>query len=322
MSSRLERILYIDHCIRQKQPFSARSLAEDLEVSPRSIESDLAYLRDRFGAPLHHDREAGTYTYDDPNFRLPTIDLNDREILALLLGQRVLEKAAGNALGPTFRMAVAKIQERSKAKASAIPIESLWFGGEQGPELPSKLFRDLLNAVEQLRAVSLVYFAASTDKLTDRTVEPYGLYLHRDTWYLIAFCRLRQDFRYFHLARIRDWDVLDEHFARRGDFDMASYLHRAFQLEQGGEPIEAIIRFRQPSARYIRERRWHPDQRQVAFPDGSIELHFPAASVREVTQWVLGYGAGAEVVGPEALREAVVAQINAMSQVYQGRLRS
>lgn len=316
MSTRLERLLFIDRKIRSPLSFDAQRLANELDVSLRTIQGDLAFLRDRFQAPLIYDRQAGRYRYTDSSFTLPAIDLNDGELLALLLGERILRHLAGDALGVAYSSALSKIEGRLPEAGISVPIEGLWFGGDMGPPLPSGLFRHLLDAVQDRHTVELTYRAASTDQITRRTVEPYGLYLHRQTWYLIARCRLRQDFRYFHLARVQAWDVLDERFELLPDFDMTAYLRRAFRLEQGPDSYEVIVRFAEPSARYVRERRWHAEQELIELPGGRIELRFPAASLREVKQWVLGYGADAEVVAPGELREMVARELARMQAAY------
>ena len=54
------------------------------------------------------------------------------------------------------------------------------------------------------------------DKVTDRTIEPFALLSTRENWLLVAWCRLRQEFRYFRLDRIRTLEVLSEKFAPHG----------------------------------------------------------------------------------------------------------
>jgi predicted DNA-binding transcriptional regulator YafY len=66
----LERLLKIDELIRKPERQVAATLAEVLEVSERTVRDDLAFMRDRFHAPLKFHRTRG-YHYTDPNWRLP-----------------------------------------------------------------------------------------------------------------------------------------------------------------------------------------------------------------------------------------------------------
>ncbi len=72
MSRHLERLLQIDVLLRTNQRQTVASLAEALEVSERTVRSDLAFLRDRFNAPLDFNRQQGHH-YTDPEWRLPSI---------------------------------------------------------------------------------------------------------------------------------------------------------------------------------------------------------------------------------------------------------
>lgn len=64
MSRHLERLLLIDSLLRSAVRQTSISLAEALEVSERTIRSDIAFLRDRYGAPIEFNRSQG-YHYQD-----------------------------------------------------------------------------------------------------------------------------------------------------------------------------------------------------------------------------------------------------------------
>ena len=60
-----------------------------------------------------------------------------------------------------------------------------------------------------------------------------------------------------------------------------------------------------PEEPYIRERIWHPSQELEELPDGRVVLRLRAGGFYEIRSWVLSFGAAAEVLEPEELREAV-----------------
>ncbi|MBC7543065.1 MAG: WYL domain-containing protein [Candidatus Sericytochromatia bacterium] len=308
MSNRLERLMYIDRLIRAPGGTTTDRLIEVCEVSRRSIEDDLRFMRDRMRAPLIYDRSANRYRYTNPDFRLPALDLDDDDLMALLVGAEIIARTGGSAVAAPYRAALSKITDRAVEPSEPgirQELVGIWIGGNQGPPAPAGLFRDLNAAILDRAIVHLTYRAASTDAITERPVEPYGLYLHGDTWYLIAFCRLRQDWRYFHLARIQTWQVQAERYDWQPDFDISVFLHRTFSLEQTSETFEAVIRFLPPSSRYVRERLWHPQQTLTVAPDGSVTLTLPGSGQGELVRWVLGYGPDAEVLAPDSLRSAV-----------------
>lgn len=90
MSRVLERLLQIDQLLRTAPRQTAVTIAEALEVSERTVRNDLAFLRDRFSAPLNFNRQKGIH-YTDPDWRLPSISLSQGELFALTLGARMLQ---------------------------------------------------------------------------------------------------------------------------------------------------------------------------------------------------------------------------------------
>jgi predicted DNA-binding transcriptional regulator YafY len=77
MSRHLERLLQIDSLLRNRQRWTAATLADVLEMSERTVRSNLAFMRDRFSAPLEFNRKLG-YHYIDSEWRLPSILLTNK----------------------------------------------------------------------------------------------------------------------------------------------------------------------------------------------------------------------------------------------------
>ena len=85
-----------------------------------------------------------------------------------------------------------------------------WGWGKRRAELPGLLFR----ALETRRTVRFEYLNSAGECL-DRTVEPLKLAYRGSAWYLVAFCRLRGDFRVFRLSRMRNFRLGQERFVRK-----------------------------------------------------------------------------------------------------------
>lgn len=111
MSRHLERLLQIDELLRSGQRQTASGLARILEVSERTIRSDIDFLRDRYHAPIESNKQKGYY-YTDPEWRLPSITLTKGELFALTLGARMLEAYSGAAYAVDLRFAIARLAEQ------------------------------------------------------------------------------------------------------------------------------------------------------------------------------------------------------------------
>ena len=102
---RTERLYRIDQLIHQHTVIAFGTLMRELEVSRATLKRDIAYMRDRLNAPIVHDRERGGYCFAPsslgPQYGLPGLWFNDREVLALLTMHRMLEELdTGGLLGP------------------------------------------------------------------------------------------------------------------------------------------------------------------------------------------------------------------------------
>jgi predicted DNA-binding transcriptional regulator YafY len=111
MSRHLERLLKLDALIRSEHRQTTAQLAEVLEVSERTIRNDLAFMRDRFHAPLSFSQSKGFF-YTDADWRLPSISLSQGELFALTLGARMLAAYSGLAYREELSSAIARLSER------------------------------------------------------------------------------------------------------------------------------------------------------------------------------------------------------------------
>ena len=85
-----------------------------------------------------------------------------------------------------------------------------------------------------------------------------------------------------------------------------------FGVFQGEARLRVALRFSPARAPWVREQVWHPDQRQTDRPDGSLDLAFPVADLREVTMKVLSFGADVTVLEPDDLRRRVADEVEKM----------
>jgi predicted DNA-binding transcriptional regulator YafY len=94
--------------------------------------------------------------------------------------------------------------------------------------------------------------------------------------------------------------------------------HRdSFSVFVGAPPRRVRIRFRQAVRQYITETRWHTSQQIEELPDGDLIFQVEVSEPRGVGWWVLQWGAHAEVLEPESLRQEMAQTARALVQVYE-----
>ncbi|MEM8979268.1 MAG: YafY family protein [Pseudomonadota bacterium] len=230
---RADRLFQIVQALRGGRLVTAQKLAEDLEVSQRTIYRDIADLQST-GVPV--DGEAGVGYVMDAGYELPPLMFTRDEVVALVAGARMLKAFGGSGMARAAEEALVKIEavlpqaERARAQNVGVYAES-W-------DLPA-MTRDMLDQIEiavdarlRLRfAYETVDGAAST-----RTVRPLGLWFWGKVWTLIAWCELREDFRMFRVDRMHALKDL-ERFRAEPDKSLQAFYASA--PEGTGRPERA-----------------------------------------------------------------------------------
>ena len=317
--NQLARIMEIDRQVRAGKYPNADSLARDLGVSRRVIFKDRAFMIDRLQAPLATDRRRGGWYYTEPTYTLPNLMITEGELLALFLSMELAQRYMGTAFQELLGSAVQKLQQAFKGDVS-VSLETLgaYYSFMPPPltEINPELLTTIYRAIRERRLLHICYLADKTGEITERVVEPYHLTNAKGAWYLLAFDRLRNDKRQFHIGRIQAWRMLPDKFARRSSIVIADWLASFFGAEGGAAPTEVVIRFDAYQAKWIRERRWHPTEQREEHADGSLTLRMKIGGLGELQRWVMQYGGHAEVLAPDWLRRAIAEEARKMSQIY------
>jgi len=320
--ARFARIYYIHQQVYSKSYPNVPKLANWMEVSQRTVERDIEYMRDRLGAPIQYNRCRRGYHYEDNNFQLPPLRLTEGELAALFLGQKLLTQCAGTPLEGAMRSAVEKIvllmpdgitvDLSSLEHVISFDVETL-----RGDERRlAEIYNQLAGAIERKNTVWLKYYGISRDEVNERNVDPYHLRYFQGAWYLVGYCHLRKNIRIFALDRIQEILQITHSFEMDTSFNIQEFLCSTLGIHFDSDPQEVIIKFDSHQARWIRERKWHSTQKIEHQPDGSLVLSMNVCGMGEVKRWVLGFGCHAEVIRPESLRKEVQLEVEKMYWNY------
>lgn len=103
--NRSERFYQIDQLLSARKVMSRQELLDALEVSWATLKRDLAYLRERFNAPIIFDKDAGGYRFGEaslgPKYELPGLWFSGQETYALMTMHHLLEELEPGLLAPT-----------------------------------------------------------------------------------------------------------------------------------------------------------------------------------------------------------------------------
>jgi predicted DNA-binding transcriptional regulator YafY len=110
--------------------------------------------------------------------------------------------------------------------------------------------------------------------------------------------------------------VTKKPFTRPADFSPEKFFASALGVLGGTGDFRVVIRFAAAVAERVREREWHESQEMRELPDGALELRMRLGALSEVEQWVLGWGAAAEVIEPKELRDGVRKTVAELAAKY------
>lgn len=317
----MERMWRIHQELSRGDYPNCRALGDELEVSPKTIMRDIDFMRDRLGLPLDYDKVRHGYFYTAPVRDFPMMKVSQGEVVALLLAQQSLEQFRGTPferpLAGAFRKLTHALGEEMEIAwhelEDALSVRS---GGAGLTDL--QVFDSLAKAVMDKAEVEFAYHKLAIDKPEPRTVRPYHLGCIENQWYLFGYDTAREALRTFALPRIASVRRTGEKFKRPKDFSLGKFLEGSFAVFSGRAAEKVRVRFRGVVARLVAERSWHSSQKVRREKDG-ILLEMKVGLTPEVTQWVLGWGDRAEVLGPAKLRESIARASASMASIYRAR---
>ena len=315
-----ERFIWFDTRVRAGKHPNTTSLAAKFEISPKTAQRDIEFMRCRLRCPLEYDSRKKGYFYEDGTFSLPMVYLSSAELSALMLAKKMLQDISGECLGDEITSIVDKITNVLNKHSTAgnhidgaVSFQSVGYS-----PAPEKVFKSILEACLRRSRLVFKYYSPASNETNVRTVDPYHLFNYMGTWHLVAYCHLRRHMRDFTLSRISEVEIQEETFEVPSHFNVKEYFHSSFGLYKGGGKREITIRFAPQKAKWVKGQIWHRNQKLKELKDGSIELSFEVADFSEVMREVLKYGDGVEVIKPKDLRDLVVQEAKNILKIYKG----
>lgn len=309
--SLLERIYYFHEELKNSRYPNATSLVSQFEISPATARRDIAYLRERLLAPMAFDQLKNGFYYTQEGFGLP-FEKSPKIIFLLGMLSKIADEAGLGSLEEVKslekRLSELVFPEYSKL-VDAIHCE--WVEVES---IQPAIFEAIIEAIVTRKTLKIHYRSARAAE-SERALEPLRLVSYQGRWYLLAFCRLRQGMRLFHIARILEALPGKETFKRESEDNYSSYLNSAFGIFKGEVLFNATIRFTSTAAELVRHQRWHRDQRIEEVEEG-ILMHLPVNDDRELLMKILQYGSMAQVVAPDELRRRIHKEAQAIAAQY------
>ncbi|HGI2541237.1 TPA: helix-turn-helix transcriptional regulator [Streptococcus agalactiae] len=295
-NNRLFKILYY---VLEKGKVTANELAEKYEVSIRTIYRDIDVLSSA-GIPIYatQGKGGGIEIADDFVLKKSFLSENEQEqILIALKGLELTNKEYENEL-------LTKLTALFKTKnTNWIEVD---FTNWQRSKSYDELFKDIKSAIINKNIVRFIYFS-SNKKETSRKVKPIRLLFKGWDWYVYAFCLSRNDFRYFKLSRIKEFEILPNTF--EDDFD-SIVLKKEMEYE---ETVFVKVKFDRKMAFRVYDEVSSAIEEDE---DGNLYATVELPNDYNLYNYIFSYGDAAEVLEPKEIRGKIKNTINIMAKKY------
>lgn len=220
---RADRLFQIIQLLRRHRVLTAANLAEELEISERTVYRD---VRDLILSGVPIEGEAGVGYMMRRGFDLPPLMFSEQEIEAMVLGARVVgswgDAALAKAAGDALARVEAALPDRLKPRLNGT---RLYAPGFHVPEPVMACLATLRAGIEAHQKAWIGYISGEGER-TERTVRPLGLFFWGYTWSLTAWCELREDFRSFRLDRIQSLRALEERYVEEPGRTLEDFFKR------------------------------------------------------------------------------------------------
>lgn len=210
-TTRLSRLTAILIQFQTKRLLTAPELANKFSVSSRTIYRDIKAL-EQAGVPILTEDGKG-YTLME-GYKIPPVMFTENQANALILAEQLVLKNKDTSFIKNYVEAIEKIKavlgHTVKDKANLLSQRTR-FSQNLSREKNTSNLSDLQFALTNFYLIKIEY-SNEANETTTRLIEPFALLSTQENWLLVAWCRLRKEFRYFRLDRIKKMEMLSEKF--------------------------------------------------------------------------------------------------------------
>lgn len=301
--NRTDRLVAIVMHLQGRRVVRAEELADHFEISVRTVYRDIAALSE---AGVAVTGEAGVGYSLVKGYHLPPVMFTTEEAMALFVGGEMVKHFTDASVAAPMNHALAKIrsvlpvdrQDDVDRLAQGMAIEGSW---RMPTTIDQRVLLPIQRAIVARRVLRMTYRVPSRDQDTTRDVEPLGVAFYGGAWYLVAWCRLRKDFRHFKLERVRELTVGEDRFKPRPGFSLRKHLD---ETHAGMDTLSATVWFSDAVVERARRESYRGLGQERAVR-GGVEAEMCTFSYPWLARWIVSLAGEAEAVAPASLRDEV-----------------
>ncbi len=298
---KIDRLMGILAILLQKDTVTAPYLAEQFEVSKRTINRDVEALC-KAGIPVVTRRGTGGGISIMENYKIDRTVFSTEEMRDIVAGLRSLDSVHGTR---RYRQLMEKLSAGSsdllEGNSSILIDLSSWYKESLSPKI--ELIR---KAIDERREMEFFYYSPREESI--RRIEPYYLVFRWSSWYVWGWCLSRQDFRLFKLNRMEELHMREESFQRKAAFPELQNE----KIFPGGIRVKALFEAG-CKWRLVEEfgRNCFEEQK-----DGKLLFQADYTDKESLISWILTFRDQVTLLEPESIRQEIGETIAKMAAIY------
>ncbi len=327
--NRFDRVTSLLLLLQTRSVVTAKFLAGHFNVTERTIYRDIRTLENA-GVPI--GSEAGVGYFLEQGYRLPPVSFTLDEAASLLLGEKLLATSLDTDSLKDFKQALNKVRavidksDKDYLSSLDADIEVIPTGSHfpidettdtnqadntenantdqsvRKAQSSDHWLRECRTALVRRQVIEIEYSPLNTEANNTRQLEPIGLFYYSWHWHLIAWCRLREDYRDFRLDRISALQLLSEQFARHSRLTLKQYLDN----RPGENELQEVeLLFGNNAARFVGEQRYMFGYVEEERLNTGIKMRFLTHVPEYMSRWLLQYIDDVEVLKGESIKNAL-----------------
>ncbi len=299
---KIDRLIGILSVLLQKNVVTAPYLAEQFEVSRRTINRDIEDLC-KAGIPIVTKQGVNGGISIMEDYKMNRTLLTNTEMQDILAGLRSLDSVNGtNRYGQLMEKLSVGSSNFMAGNQSVLIDLSSWYKGSLAPKI--ELIR---SAIDNNTELSFLYYSPKGE--SQRNIEPYYLIFRWSSWYVYGWCSDREDFRLFKLNRMEQLYLLGNKFIKK-EIPMPDLSNEC--IFPGGIKVKALF---EPDCKWrlVEEFGTGCFDEQ---PDGKLLFHSDYTNKENLITWLMSFQDKVELLEPEEIRAEIKTIIENMRKNY------
>ncbi|HEY5752706.1 MAG TPA: WYL domain-containing protein [Chthoniobacterales bacterium] len=291
---------------------NCQSVAREFEVTAKTIQRDIDYMRYQLGAEIAYDPVRFGYYYTKPMSHFPAFNISEGEVAALFIAQKALAQYRGTPFEKPLLEACRKLMGMLQGSVSVEWVNlqtAVSFRSTGVNRVEMETFDGITRALAESVEIVFHYHKLGSEQVEMRRARPWHLACIQNQWYCFAFDLDREQMRRFVLQRMSAVKLTRTKFERPSDFSIGQILKGSFGVfsrtgKEAGKIHRIRLWFDAWAARLVCESEWHESQ-EVKKLENGVEMTLQLTDFEEVERWILSWGDHARVLTPKALQERI-----------------